>query len=192
MTSELGHSITIFARNVDDTAEKLLGDENGTLMSALEGWLEDVSSALGATFDESSKTSAIAKLEAVLERARAEQVKAVRGLLDPENDESPLAGWRREIVGTVERGEALEGAINDLRYQLAIDAAKGGARARHAEGPRLRARRPRPWPSRAPPSRTPSSTPATSSAARERRSATIVVTVDPRRPRAGRPATWSR
>ncbi len=70
MTSELGHSITVFARNVDETAEKLLGEENGTLMTALEGWLEDVSSALGATFDESSKTSAIAKLEAVLERAR--------------------------------------------------------------------------------------------------------------------------
>jgi hypothetical protein len=122
MTSELGHTITTFAHDIDETAEKLLGEESGTLMTALEGWLEDVTAALGATFDEKSKTSAIAKLETVLETARKEQVTSVRALLDPENDESPLAGWRREIVKAVERtGSDLEEAIVALREQLAID-----------------------------------------------------------------------
>lgn len=131
MTSELGHTIATFAHDIDKTAEKLLGDETGTLMTALEGWLEDVTASLGATFDETSKTSAIAKLEAVLEKARKEQVSSVRALLDPENDESPLAGWRREIVKTVERqGKALEETIDDLREQLALEDAVAAEAAR--------------------------------------------------------------
>jgi hypothetical protein len=124
MTTQLGHSITTFAHDIDETAEKLLGEETGALRTALEKWLEDVTTTLDATFDETSKRSAIAKLETVLEKARREQVTAVRALLDPENDESPLAGWRREIVKTVERqGKGLEHAIDLLREQLAIDAA---------------------------------------------------------------------
>jgi hypothetical protein len=131
MTTELGHSITSFAGEIDATAEKLLGEESGTLMTALESWLEDVTTALGATFDERSKTSAIAKLEKVLETARKEQVRSVRALLDPENEESPLAGWRREIVKTVERqGKAVEEAIEGLREQLAIDDAVAAEAAR--------------------------------------------------------------
>lgn len=124
MTSELGRAVAKFAENVDDTAEKLLGEEGGSLKTALEGWLEDVTSTLDATFDETSKRSAIAKLENVLERARTEQVRSVRALLDPENEESPLADWRREIVKTIEgQGRALDESIGKLREQLAIDEA---------------------------------------------------------------------
>jgi hypothetical protein len=124
MTTQLGHSLAAFAHDIDETAEKLLGEETGALRSALERWLEGVTTTLDATFDETSKRSAIAKLETVLEKARKEQVTAVRALLDPENDESPLAGWRREIVKTIERqGEGLERAIDQLREQLAIDGA---------------------------------------------------------------------
>jgi hypothetical protein len=124
MTTEIGHSITSFAERIDESAEKLLGEETGVLRGALESWLEDVTATLDATFDESSKLSAIAKLEKVLEAARKEQVKAVRSLLDPENDESPLAGWRNEIVRAVERqGKAVESAIDELREQLAIETA---------------------------------------------------------------------
>jgi hypothetical protein len=61
----------------------------------------------------------------VLENARAEQITSMRRLLDPDNQESPLSAWRREIVSTVERqGRTLETAIGDLREQLAIDNAR--------------------------------------------------------------------
>lgn len=131
LATGLGHAIDGFARSIDETTEKLLGEESGALATALEAWLEDVTSKLDATFDETSKRSAIAKLEGVLAKARSEQVTAMRGLLDPENDESPLAGWRREIVRAVERqGKALEDAIDGLREQLRLDEAVAAEAAR--------------------------------------------------------------
>ena len=131
MTGDLGRSIDAFAKRVDDSAERLLDEESGDLAQALKGWLEEVTSTLDATFDENSRKSAIAKLETVLAKARKEQVDAMRALLDPENADSPLAGWRREIVKTVERqGKAVEEAIDGLREQLAIEDAVSAEAAR--------------------------------------------------------------
>lgn len=126
MTGELDRSIDAFAKRVDESAGKLLDEETGGLAKALKSWLDDVTSTLDETFDENSRKSAIAKLEAVLVAARKEQVGAMRALLDPENAESPLAGWRSEIVKTVERqGKALAEGIDKLREQLAIQEAVG-------------------------------------------------------------------
>jgi hypothetical protein len=133
MTSDLDRKIVDFAQRVDESAESLLDDEEGKLALALRGWVEDVGTLLGDTFDETSKKSAIAKLEKVLEQARDEQVKAVRRLLDPENEESPLGRWRSEIVKSVkEQGESVEDALNDLREQLAIGDAKAEAHEKTA------------------------------------------------------------
>jgi hypothetical protein len=124
MTSELDRSIDGFAKRVDQSAESLLDSEEGKLAVALQTWLDDVSTTLDATFDESSKKSAIAKLEKVLQSAREEQVAAVRRLLDPDNDESPLSRWRSEIVKTIaSQGESIEDALDGLREQLAIKGA---------------------------------------------------------------------
>lgn len=133
MTSALDRSVEQLAKRVEESAHGLLDDEDGALVKALRGWLADVEKQLGATFDESSKTSAIAKLEAVLAKARDEQVSAVRRLLDPENDGSPLAAWQREIVREIkERGEELERALDGLREQLRIDKARAEERERTA------------------------------------------------------------
>ena len=89
MTSELDRKIVDFAKRVDESAESLLDDEEGKLAVALRTWLDEVGSLLGDTFDETSKKSAIAKLEKVLEQARKEQVKAVKQLLDPRQRREP-------------------------------------------------------------------------------------------------------
>lgn len=122
MTRSLDRSVDELARRIDDSAHTLLDDETGELASALRGWLTDVTEALGATFDETSKKSAIAKLETLLESARAEQVAAVRRLLDPDSVESPLHRWRTEIVSEVrDRGESVERLLNDLAFRLGLD-----------------------------------------------------------------------
>ena len=74
MTQTLDRSVDDLARRIDNSARALLDDETGELTAALRGWLSDVTATLGATFDENSKQSAIAKLEKLLESARAEQV----------------------------------------------------------------------------------------------------------------------
>ena len=133
MTGELDRSIEDFAKRVDESAEGLLDDEQGKLALALRSWLDDVATTLDATFDENSKKSAIAKLEKVLEEARKEQVKSVKQLLDPDNDDSPLGRWRSEIVKTVkEQGESIEGALDELREQLGVDVARAEEREKAA------------------------------------------------------------
>lgn len=122
MTQTLDRSVDELARRIDDSARALLDDEDGELTAALRTWLTDVTDTLGATFDETSKKSAIAKLEKLLESARSEQVAAVRRLLDPDSDDSPLNRWRTEIVSEVrDRGEALERLVNDLSFRLGLD-----------------------------------------------------------------------
>lgn len=136
MTADLDRKIVDFAERVDESAESLLDEEEGKLALALRTWLDEVGTLLGETFDETSKKSAIAKLEKMLEQARKEQVRAVRQLLDPHDDESPLGHWRSEIVKTVkERSDKIEEAIDDLTAQLGIKSAV----ARHASRPRSRA-----------------------------------------------------
>jgi hypothetical protein len=122
LTVSLERSVDALASRVDDSARELLDEENGELSGALTAWLVNVQELLGATFDETSKRSAIAKLENVLEKARADQVSSVRRLLDPDNDESPLARWRTEIVREVrERGVAIETALDEVRSKLDLD-----------------------------------------------------------------------
>lgn len=125
MTQTLDRSVDDLARRIDNSARALLDDDTGELTAALRAWLTDVTATLGATFDENSKKSAIAKLEKLLETARGEQVAAVRRLLDPDSDDSPLNRWRTEIVGEVrDRGEALERLVNDLSFASASTRAR--------------------------------------------------------------------
>jgi hypothetical protein len=64
----------------------------------------------------------IAKLEIVLEKARTEQVTSVRRLLDADNDESPLARWRADIVREVrDRGDAIEAVLDEVKTKLELD-----------------------------------------------------------------------
>lgn len=122
MTQSLDRSVDALARRIDDSARSLLDEDDGELAVALRGWLAEVTSVLGETFDETSKKSAIAKLETLLESARAEQVSSVRRLLDPENEDSPLFRWRTDIVAEVrERSETVERLLNDLSFRLGIE-----------------------------------------------------------------------
>lgn len=133
MTQSLDRSVDELARRIDESAKALLDGEDGDLTTALREWLTDVTETLGATFDENSKKSAIAKLEKLLESARAEQVAAVRRLLDPDSDDSPLNRWRVEIVSEVrDRGEALERLVNDLSFRLGLDQGEAAALDRTA------------------------------------------------------------
>jgi hypothetical protein len=133
MTQSLDRSVNELAQRIDESARALLDDESGELTAALRAWMTDVTETLGETFDENSKKSAIAKLEKVLESARAEQVAAVRRLLDPESDDSPLNRWRTEIVDEVrDRGEALERLVNDLSFRLGLDQGEAATLGRTA------------------------------------------------------------
>lgn len=124
MTSDLDRQIISFADRVEESAKGLLDDEDGELALALRKWMEDTETLLGSTFDETSKKSAIAKVEKVLEDARDEQVRAMKRLLDSDNEDSPFGRWRDEIVKTIkENSSSIENALDELREQLQVKSA---------------------------------------------------------------------
>src|SRR4051794_31086452 len=117
---------TTFTRGLDDFGEELekktselLDDEAGALPRSLGEFKKALEDLLGDTFDPNSKQSVIAAFEEVLRKSGLQQVKAVRSLIDPDNDESPLGRYRNEIVKSVEKEiSKLHKAVEELKTQL--------------------------------------------------------------------------
>jgi hypothetical protein len=125
MTSMFSRGIESFAGELDTKTKELLDGEDGALPRSLEAFRTEIEQLLDGTFDPDSKSSALAKLEDVMRRAAAEQVKAVRGLIDPDNDESPLGRYRTEIVKSVrDETSKVQKAVQELATQLAVEEAK--------------------------------------------------------------------
>jgi hypothetical protein len=125
MTLRLSQQLTDTATRVHDTTHALLDGEDGALAVALEKWLTDVESTLEDTFDEDSKRSAIGKLERLFEQAKQAQVDAVRRLVDPHDEDGPLARQRREILDAFkEEAAAIKGAVAEVSEKIAVRTAE--------------------------------------------------------------------
>jgi hypothetical protein len=121
MVERLGQQLADTATSVHDTTHALLDADDGALTAALTSWRTDVENALGEAFDEDSKTSVIGKLDRVLEQAREAQVEAMRRLIDPHDEDGPLARQRREILKAVkEESAAIKTAVADVSEKIAV------------------------------------------------------------------------
>jgi hypothetical protein len=128
MRSTFRASIEDFTREISHQADKLLDEEEGEIPKTLDEFRADMGDLLDQTFDPNSKQSVVTKLGQVLEQAGQDQLAAVRRLIDPDNDESPLGRYRSEIVRTVEKqAESVLSAFGELKTQLAVEAAKAEA-----------------------------------------------------------------
>ncbi len=128
MRETFRRSIEEFANDIATKTDELLDGEDGELPKALANFHNGVETLLGETFDPNNKQSAVTKLESVLNDAGREQVAAVRRLIDPENEESPLGRYRSEIVKEIEKkGEAMLTAFAELKTQLAVEETKASA-----------------------------------------------------------------
>jgi hypothetical protein len=125
MTSTFTSGLESFAGELDAKTKELLDGEEGALPRSLEDFKSELEQLLDGTFDPDSKRSALAKIDDVMRRAAAEQVKAVRRLIDPDNEESPLGRYRSEIVKSVRDESAkVHEAVQELTTQLAVGEAK--------------------------------------------------------------------
>ncbi len=124
--SSLGTAVSRIAQASSD----LLGEEDGALPRVLKETRAALKAMLDGTFDPDSKSSAIAKIDAVFDRAGQQLDCRVRNILDPDSPDSALAKTKREILETVKE------QARDLRTQLqdlAVAVAAGRARAEVAE-----------------------------------------------------------
>jgi hypothetical protein len=83
---------------------------------------------LDGTFDPGSKSSAIAKIDAVFDHALQQLDRRVRATLDPDAPDSALAKTKREILETVkEQARDLRTQLQDLAVTVAASKARSAA-----------------------------------------------------------------
>ena len=125
MTSTFSRGLESFAGELEARTKELLDGDEGALPQSFETFRTELSKLLDGTFDPDSKVSALAKMEEVMRHAAKDQVMAVRRLIDPDNEESPLGRYRSEIVKSVhDETEKVHKAVQELTTQLAVDQAK--------------------------------------------------------------------
>jgi hypothetical protein len=134
MAGRLDRTVSDFNRNIEGAAGDLLDAERGELPRALTQWKGEVDGLLGAAFDPDSKKSVLAKLDAVLLEAQERQLQAMRRIVNPDHEESPLGRWRAEIVRAVaEQGTDLRRAVAELSEKLGIREAEQAALEKSAQ-----------------------------------------------------------
>jgi hypothetical protein len=125
MTSTFTRGIDEFSDELETRTKELLDGEDGALPRSFEEFKGQLEELLGDTFDPDSKQSVIATFEQVMRKSTLDHLKAMRTLIDPDNEESPLGRYRSEIVKSVEKEAAkLQKAVEELKTQLAVDEAK--------------------------------------------------------------------
>jgi hypothetical protein len=125
MASMFSAGLESFAGELETRTKELLDGEDGALPRSFEEFKAEIEKLLDGTFDPDSKRSALAKLEELMRRVTADQVKAVRRLIDPDDDESPLGRYRSEIVKSVREETAkVHEAVQELTTTLAVGEAR--------------------------------------------------------------------
>ena len=125
MARSFDSSLENAVSRMTDMSTMLLDEEAG----ALPRIFEDVKSGIGAileeTFDEDSKSSAIAKMDAVLDSAIKRLDSSVRASLDLDAPDSSLAKTKREILEAVEeQGRDLRKELHEVTLSLAAGKAR--------------------------------------------------------------------
>ncbi len=112
---------------------KLLDEDTGSLATILAETKAGIEAALGETFDEDSKSSAIAKIQLVLEGAVQSMERKVRAAFDPDAPDGALAKTKREILETVkDQGQTLAKQLSEVMVAVATTKARAEAAERSA------------------------------------------------------------
>jgi hypothetical protein len=121
MSREFDGKLDETVEEIGKVTKNLLDKETGDLAEALKEFAGELDELLDETFDEDSKTSALAKVDRLLEEAGKRQVDAVKRVVDPDNPESPLGRHRHEIVRAVkEVGENMSKAVTEVSEKIAV------------------------------------------------------------------------
>ena len=128
MKATFDRDVEAAAERIVAAADGLLDEEDGDLKVTLSGWREELDRHLGEAFNPDSKRSIIGKFDELLERARRNQVEALREVINPDREDGPLARIRLDIVKTVNEqvGLVLRG-VTELSEKVAVRGAEARA-----------------------------------------------------------------
>jgi hypothetical protein len=105
---------------ITELGSKLVDDQDGALPKIFGELKAGIATVLADTFDEDSKSSAIAKIDAVLERAGQRIDRDIRETFDPDAPDSALTRMKRDILETVkEQGRDLRRELKEVAVAVA-------------------------------------------------------------------------
>jgi hypothetical protein len=108
-----------------EATEALFDGEDGAVPQALAGFREEFEGLLGDAFDPDSKRSIIGKFDALVRGLRKDEREAVRELLDPGNDASPLHRLQRDLTKAVrDEAEGMRKLVGELSEKIAVSDAE--------------------------------------------------------------------
>ena len=112
------------AERISTTSKELL-DDDGTLNGALGAFKGEFAALIEKTFDADDRKSALSKLDETMTGSTEKLVRSVRSLLDPDDDESPLGRYRKDVVREIrEQAAATTKAVQDLAERVAVRSAE--------------------------------------------------------------------
>lgn len=112
-------------REIDDATAALFGEDDGAVTRVLDEFRSEFEELLGDAFDPDSKRSIVGKFDALVRGLRKEDRVALREVLDPGNERSPLHRLQRDLTKTF-RDEAkdLRALMSELSEKVAVRSAE--------------------------------------------------------------------
>lgn len=100
-------------------------EEDGDLRKTLDVHRGALEKLLGDTFDPQSRASVLGKFEELSKTVAADNARAIRRLVDPSDEDSPIRHLKRDIVDAFERQlKTAHEAVGELATHLRVEAGK--------------------------------------------------------------------
>jgi hypothetical protein len=126
LSSEFDSKVTDAVEHITGAAGALLDTDDGTLPVFLRGLQVQLAEQLDSLFDEDSKSSALALMEKVLEKASTDHSRKMRQVLDPADPDSALGRVKGELLSVMgEQFRLVLGQVNDIALAVSRDAGRG-------------------------------------------------------------------
>jgi hypothetical protein len=128
MAGEFDHTVTQAVEEINGLADRLL-DDGGAIPTVLASVKDEIADILAETFDEDSRTSALARIDGVVCAAQKSLADTLRSDLDPDVAGSNMARVKNDILDAVrDQVGTVTQSLQELRCELAKDAGRAEVR----------------------------------------------------------------
>lgn len=128
LTDNFAGTVTSAVERIAATSAQLLDGEEGALPAVLKTFRTEVEELLENAFDPDSRKSVLSRIETAFLKAAEDQLRAVRRMVDPESEESPLRRWRGDIIAQgQQQAKTVTDAIRDLADKVIVQQAAARA-----------------------------------------------------------------
>ena len=110
---------------VSQAADALFGEDDGAVPHALKDFQHELDDLLGGAFDPESKKSIIGKFDQLIHDLGTTERNAMRDLLDPGNESSPLRRLDRDLTKAVrDEADRTRKLVSELSARIAVSEAE--------------------------------------------------------------------